>query len=595
MRTPPDDGITLRCPTNSPGKPAAHGGEPRRDGFRLRRVSRTPWVRSLTCALFLPALSWAQTPPPTPRLDVPRAGQALRDVETTRPALPPTAQPELDLPAQAPADSGAADAGPRVAVHTFTLSGNTVFDTARLTALLADLVDQELSFAQLQEAAARVTTYYRTHGYVLARAYLPHQDIDAGAVRIDIMEGRYGQITLDNRSRVLGGVLRQPLHTLQPGAVVQGADLEQSLMLLDELPGVTAKGTLRAGTEAGTTDLVVDAERAPFASGSLEVDNFGAPSSGRYRATGGVEVNSPLRLGDQLTLRGLASNDSQRYYRAAYQLPVGPASTRVGVSYSNIRFRIGQSLEFLRMYNRASVQSAFIVQPLLRSRRTSLNAQIQYDNKNLHDGMRAFDLITDKNVGLWSFGIGGRHEDAWLGGGRTGFSATLGFGRLRANDPLGGSERAHTLGSFTKLNLSVLRLQALGARLQLYTQFSAQLASRNLDSSEQFSLGGPYGVRAFALGAGYGDQGWQGTAELRYLVMPGLQLSTFADTGRVQITKQPLSQGINTYQLSSIGVGANWYGDKRQLSISASRVFGAEQRNVVSRSPDVWFQASQYF
>ncbi|WP_141715332.1 ShlB/FhaC/HecB family hemolysin secretion/activation protein, partial [Burkholderia ubonensis] len=138
--------------------------------------------------------------------------------------------------------------------------------------------------------------------------------------------------------------------------------------------------------------------------------------------------------------------------------------------------------------------------------------------------------------------------------------------------------------------------QALGARLQLLTQFSAQLASRNLDSSEKFSLGGPYGVRGYALGAGSGDQGWQTSAELRYLAAPGWQVSTFVDTGRVQFNKHRWTDERNTVQLSSLGVGASWFGARRQVSVTAALPLGnADKVVTVTRGPSVWLQAAQYF
>ncbi|UEP23694.1 ShlB/FhaC/HecB family hemolysin secretion/activation protein [Burkholderia ambifaria] len=529
---------------------------------------------------------------------LPGAGQSLRDVETVRPALPAPAAPDLAIPARRDEPAPAAsEAGPRVSVHAFDIEGNRAIDTARLRTLLDDLVGRDLSFAELQQAAGRITTYYREHGYVLARAYLPHQDIENGVVRIAISEGRYGHIELHNRSRVLDGVLGQPLGALQPGAVVRGADLERSLMLLDELPGVDARGTLRAGAQPGTTDLVIDAERGRFATGSVELDNFGDPLTGHYRATGSLTVNSPLTLGDQLTLRGLTSNTNQRYYRAAYQLPVGPASTRVGVGYSEMAYRLNGTFRPFGYHGRASVQSAFVTQPLVRTRRANVTAQVLYENKNLHDDYGVFEFVGDKNVGLWSFSVSGYNEDDAFGGGRNSFSATLGVGRMRGNDPLEMNTFAKTHGSFTKLSLNALRLQALGARFQFYTQFSAQLASRNLDASEKFTLGGPYGVRAYALSAGSGDQGWQATAELRYLAAPGWQLSTFVDTGRMQINKQPWrSNELNTLQLSATGVGLSWYAAKRQASLTAAWPLGtADDVPTVTRGPSIWLQAAQYF
>jgi len=539
----------------------------------------------LSVALLLPVQSFAQ---------VPNAGQAMRDIETQRPALPATPAPEIDIASpKAEADS-TPEGGASVFVQAFKLGGNHVFHDDALLPLLADLAGRELSFADLQRAAGRITAYYRERGYVLARAYLPRQEIDGGVVRIEVVEGRYGNIELNNQSRVLDGVARQPLSAVRPGDVVRAADLERSLLLLDDLAGVAARGTLRPGTEPGTTDLVVDVDSGPFLTGSLEFDNFGDTSTGRYRFGGSVNLNSPLRLGDQLSLRGLVTDERQDYYRAAYQLPVGPASTRVGLAYSEMRYRLSGSFSDLDYRGSASVQSAFIAQPLLRGRKLSVTAQVQYENKDLRDTYGIFDVRTDKHVGLWSFSLSGNSEDGWLGGGRNAFSVALGLGRLRSNDPLEMDYFNKSIGSFTKLNVSALRLQSLGRRWQLFTQFSGQLASRNLDGSEKFTLGGPYGVRAYGLGAGAGDQGWQASAELRYLLAPGLQLSTFVDAGEVQLNKHPWARGRNSQQMQAAGVGAAWYGANRQLTLTAAWPLGTTYGSP-TRAPSVWLQAAQYF
>ncbi|RQZ38045.1 ShlB/FhaC/HecB family hemolysin secretion/activation protein [Burkholderia sp. Bp9090] len=525
---------------------------------------------------------------------VPDAGRAMRDIEAPRPDLPAETTPELTVPPSQEAAESAPESGPRVFVRAFALDGNTVFASDKLLPLVADLAGGTLSFAELQRAAGRITAYYRRHGYVLARAYLPRQDIDDGVVRIEIAEGRYGEIKIQNHSRVFGVALRQPLSALRPGDVVRGPDLERRLLLLDDLAGVSARGTLRPGEMPGTTDLVVDADKGPLASGSLEFDNFGDVALGRYRLGASVDVNSPLRLGDRLSVRGLLSNGLQRYYRAAYQVPVGPASTRVGVAYSSLRYRLGGAFSDLESQGRASVQTAYVTQPLVRARNLSVTAQIQYENKNLRDDYGIFDVRRDKNVGLWTFGVSGNSQDGLLGGGRNGFSVMFGIGRLRNNDPFGADTWKKSIGSFAKLNVSALRVQALGRRFELYTQFSAQLASRNLDESEKFSLGGPYGVRAYALGAGSGDQGWQASAELRYLVAPGWQVSTFVDAGRVQDNKHPWTHERNMQNMQAGGIGASWYGAKRQVTLTAAWPLGAAFGSPTP-APSVWVQAAQYF
>ncbi|MGU7779741.1 ShlB/FhaC/HecB family hemolysin secretion/activation protein [Burkholderia sp. PU8-34] len=518
----------------------------------------------------------------------------MRDIETSRPNLPPEAAPDLEIVRSGSAAQPPPETGPRVFVRTFEIGGNTVFDSATLQALIADLAGETLGFADLQRAAERITAYYRERGYVLARAYLPKQEIDDGVVRIEVAEGRYGRIEIQNHSRVFDAVLRQPLAALRAGDVVHGSSLERSLLLLDDLAGVGARGTLRPGEAPGTTDLVVDADRGPPASGSLEFDNFGDVSTGRYRVGGSVDVNAPLRLGDRLSLRGLVSNERQRYYRAGYQVPVGPASTRVGVAYSSLRYRLAGSFSDLEASGRASVQTVYVAQPIVRARNLGLTAQVQYENKNLHDEYGAFSLRNDKNVGLWTFGLSGNSRDGWMGGGRNGFAVMFGVGRLRSNDAFEANPLTNVIGSFTKLNLNVQRLQALGSRFQLYAQISAQLASRNLDSSEKFSLGGAYGVRAYALGAGSGDQGWQASAELRYLAAPGWQVSMFVDAGGVQLNRHPWTRERNKQHMQSAGVGVSWYGTKRQATLTAALPLGGGGGSP-TRAPSVWVQAAQYF
>ncbi|VWB62077.1 membrane protein [Burkholderia aenigmatica] len=520
----------------------------------------------------------------------------MRDIEAVRPSLPDAARPNLVISPTETEPGANDDAGSRVTIRAFAIEGNAAISTQRLDASLADLVGRDLTFAEFRRAAERITACYREHGFVLARAYLPPQDIEHGVVRITVVEGRYEQIELRNRSRVLDRALLQPLAGLHPGDIVHGGRLERSLMLLNETPGVDAKGMLRPGNESGTTDLVIDAEPGRLANGSVEFDNFGDPLTGRYRATGSLDVNAPLRLGDRFSLRGLTSNTNQHYYRAAYQLPVGPASTRVGIAYSDMSFRLGGSMKDLDYRGGADVRSVFVTQPLLRNRRNTLDAQLAYENKHLRDIYGAFDVVSDKTVGVWTLGLTGNSQDYFGGGGRSGFSASIGIGRLHGNDPLGMNDFTHAQGRFAKLNVSALRLQALGARWQLYTQFSAQLSSRNLDASEKFSLGGPYSVRAYALGAGSGDQGWQASAELRYLAASRVQINAFADTGRVQLNKQSWSRDRNALQLSAFGISASWFGDRHQVSATAALPIGhADPVASATRSPSVWLQAARYF
>jgi len=566
---------------------------------KARQMIGIPGLCAFGAALALPVAAWAQAPGAPNAPNIPNAGQTMRDLETVRPGLPAPSDLELDMP-QAPARPAApAEPGLRMTVQGFRITGNQAFASAQLLALLRDLHGSEQDLAGLRAAADRITAYYHEHGYVLARAFLPRQDIEDGVVLIEVMEGRYGQVELQNQSRVLDGVLRQPLAALRGGDAVQAAALESRLLLLNDLPGVQVRGTLRPGAERGATDLVVDAAPLPLVSGSVEADNYGGYYTGEYRFGGSLYLNSPLRLGDQLSLRVLGSDKRQRYYRAGYQVPFGPWLTRAGVAYSEMRYHLARDFAVLDAHGKAGIRSAFITQPLLRGRAFNVNAQLQYDDKRLRDDMDLFEVTNPKRVESWTLGVNANNQDGLFGGGQSMVSVSVSRGRLRLDDPYTSyvdGFTAHAAGRFSKLSLNAARLQRLSQRFQLYGQFNAQWASGNLDGSEKFGMGGPYGVRGYALGAGTGDQGWQASLELRYMPFAGWQFSAFVDRSEVDINRHPWSTGNNQRRLTAAGVGAGWTGDGHQVSVALAWPVGQrDESGGPVRSPRIWVQGAQYF
>jgi len=565
-------------------------------GWRKRWFTCRAALRgSLAVTLYAGAAgaSWAQ---------IPDAGRAIRDLESVLPAKPaPTTAPEVELPTQqkpAPA-SAEGESGPSISVRQFRVEGNRAVGETTLLALLADLQDTALTLADLRAAADRITAYYHEQGYVLARAYLPPQEIEAGIVRIAVLEGNYGEIALSNRSRVRDAVLEQPLSALRAGEAVEAGELERTLLSLSDLPGVVVKGTLRPGADTGTTSLLVDADPGPLVFGSIDADNFGGYYTGEYRLSGSVGVNSPLGLGDQFNLRLLSSDRDLRYYSAAYQLPLGPWGTRLGVGSSRMNYELGKRFEVLEANGRADTQTAFVTQPLVRGRYASLRLQLQYESKRLVDRMDLFGESSRKRVGLWTAALSGNREDGWLGGGRSAFELSHSRGRLRfgeAQAELDDSQTVRAGGWFARTNLSANRLQNLGGRFQLYARLEAQLASKNLDSSEKFSLGGPYGVRAYPQGAASGDEGWQASAELRYLLAPGWQLSAFVDRGGARINKRRWTAGDNRIDLGAAGFGITQYGSSHQVNVSVAWPMGQQLAATESdQEPRFWLQASRYF
>ncbi len=544
--------------------------------------------RLVPFAFFLPAAALAQTPPD--------AGTSLEGI---RPAPTLPARDTGALPEEAARPAMPQVAGVKVTVTAFRITGAKALAEAELLPLVGDAVGKELSLAELQGMAERITRHYRQRGYLVAQAYLPTQEIKGGVVEIAVLEGRLGKLRVENRSPLDDGRVAAPLSGLAEGRAIEREPLERGLLLLSDTPGVEVKSTLRPGATVGTSDLLVDVAPGRRITGSVDFDTYGNRYTGQYRLGGTLNLNNPLGRGDQLTLRAIVSEENLAYGRVGYQLPVGGQGTKLGAAWSHMTYELGKDFEVLQAHGTAQVGSLYLLHPFVRSRAFNFYGQIQFDHKRLEDRVDATATLTDKHSDLWTATLTGDRQDGFGGGGISSFSLAVSQGDLGIDTPVAKAidgVTARSGGSFTKANLSLMRLQALTEKTSLYGSFQAQWASKNLDSSEKFTLGGAYGVRAYPLGEANGDEGWLLNLELRHDFAPGWQLTGFVDAGHVDINKNPWAAGDNTRDLADYGVGLNW-AKGADWVVKTSLAWRANGRPTsdVDRDPRAWVQVVRYF
>ncbi len=534
----------------------------------------------------------------------PDAGSILR--EQQKPVLEIPGRPAPSIKLDEPARPALKPSTATFALKAFRFSGNSGFTETELLAQVREWVGKAVSFADLDQAALRISRYYRERGYLVARAYLPAQDIKNGVVEIAIIEGRFGKVNLDNQSRVRDGVAQGYLGGF-PSAVVTEPGIERKLLLLSDLPGVgDARATLRPGANVGESDMTVELASSPFASGSVEFDNFGNRFTGANRLTGKLNLLSPLGLGDLLSAQLAKGFNGLEYGRIAYQLPVGGDGFKLGAAYSRTDYELGKGFSALGASGDADSYTINVSYPFIRSRNLNLYGQAAYDRRDFQDQVSSTATVGDKATRATTLTLSGDARDALLGGGITVFSVGYSSGRLDLETPAVRAvddATARTNGHFDKWNINVLRLQSLGERLSAYVSFSGQKGGKNLDSSEKFVLGGANGVRAYPQGEATGDSGYVATMELRYTlniaVLPGLlQPFVFVDNGGVTVNENPFVAGPNTRHLSAGGLGLTWVkaGDFQVKLTLATRL--GEQRSTASdtdRHTRGWLQAIKYF
>lgn len=519
----------------------------------------------------------------------PEAGESLRELESERLELPKQETPVLESLPQPHQPESAADV--LIPVQQFRLQGNQLFDSPTLLALVEDLQQRELTLAELYGAVDRITAFYRERGYLLTQAYLPEQQVgEDGAVIIGVLEGRYGTVSLDNQSRVKGRIPLAIVSGLEFGDVVELTPLERRVLLLNDLPGVRASSSLSAGAEVGESDLTVRLDNEPRVTGAVTLDNHGNRHTGEYRLGTRLQVASPFGFGDALSLNLLASDEKQLYYQARYDMPVTGWGTRAGVSASKMDYELAGDFKALEAVGTATTMGLFVTHPWVRSRNLNLNSYFQADRKDLEDELLGGLVVTEKTANNITLGLSGDWRDGLGGGGVNAFSVSWVQGHLRGD--------ADSDGSFGKLQASVLRLQRLSQRFSLYTALQGQATDGNLDSSEKFSLGGAYGVRAYPVGEASADEAVMATVEMRYQWRPEWQFKLFADGGYARLIRQPDPDqpGRNHRNLSGVGVGGEWRPASDWLfsAVVAQRA-GEQPLSDRDRSARVWVQGQWLF
>jgi hemolysin activation/secretion protein len=310
-------------------------------------------------------------------------GQSMTIVPGQFSQLPPApvaqkAIPDIRIQRRAAA-SDMGPTGPSVLVNSLHITGQTRFSESQLIAATGFTPGRTLSLSDLRRMAVLITDFYNARGYVVAQAYLPAQEIKAGAVTIAVIEGRYGAVKLRNQSRLRSGVARGVLNGLNSGDLVAAAPLERRLLLLSDIPGVEVKSTLSPGAEVGTSDLTVDLTPGPLVTGDLEVDNAGNPYIGAYEGGGTVNINDPLGIGDVASLRVLTSGEGMQYVRGSYQVQAGDGT--VGAAYADFHYRLGERFSSLDADGWEQIASLYASYPLIRSYNNNLHALIDADHR----------------------------------------------------------------------------------------------------------------------------------------------------------------------------------------------------------------------
>ena len=504
----------------------------------------------------------------------PAAGQRALD-RVSPSAIEQKEVPAEKVPTQAPtpttvAPLPAADGsglGP-ITVGAITLVGLQVLKPSDFADVFEIYVGRTLSPGALAGLVDALVERARSRGYPFASAWIEPQTLTAGLLRVQLDEGAIDEVRITGNDNA---AVRAALAPLVGSGPVTLAALERRLLLAGDVDGLWLKRT-RFVREGGRGILLVDIgqNRKKL---QAALTNDGTKPIGPIQLQLDASVSQLFAADDILSATVITTPlqpDEFAYGRLRYAKRVSANGTELSLSGSYSTSHPGSYLTVRDISGESWSFAGGVLQPLLRTRDASFWGQASFTVREVVQSRRDLlarrDRLSVARAGIYGF--------SKAGGGKLRVNATLSqgldiLGATRSGDPL--ASRSDADGVFTSLSLFADWTSPIAGPASVHLGAAGQLASGPLLVSEEVGLGGGSFIRAYDYSERMGDDGYMGSAELRFALGEKIgfilspQLYTFVDGGTVT----NLEHGFGGGTLFSSGGGI-------RASLTRSLQAGAE-------------------
>ena len=566
-------------------------------------------MRQIPIFLFLfiaTSVAYAQSGITTQRSQelIDKAREMRQRIETRRKQVAPVEEKKENPPKSEAAEG-------KAFIKVIQVTGARVIAESAIRGVTSAYENKELTLADMQTVADKITDLYRQAGYVTSTAVLPPQKIKDGILAINVVEGKTGDVEVRNNlffSRKL--ILKQV--KLKKGEAFNINELRAYLVRVNEHPDISVKSVLAPGKEPGTSDVVLDVKDSLPLHAEFVYDDYGSRSLRKNRYSTLLTDNNLTGQGDILTLQYQISDaEDYRLLSGRYLLPINDR-VKLGFFAARSRLALGREFREVMARGKSDTYSIYTVIDLINKDQLTVAANLGFDYKNSIN-MQMTDVESKDMLRVPRLGLDIDASDDLWGGGRTIISPEIDLGvpgimgGMKAKDPI--ASRAGSGGKYVKETLNAYRLQNLPWNINLLWKNSAQASPDILTASEQFQLGGISNMRGYPSAYKVGDQGLTTTFEFTFplygldpnIKVPfcsdslakALKLALFYDWGYATL-HHPQSGEHKQNTLADYGVGTR-FDLSTGLSLSMDVAWPVVQVEGEDHSPITWFRASQKF
>lgn len=433
----------------------------------------------------------------------------------------------VDLAAQeAPTQEAPASASPAEEddatfdVWEYQVEGNTLIDAELIERAVYPHLGPDKTIDTVEAARGALEKVYKERGYGTVLIDIPEQDVDAGIVRLRVVEGRVQRLKVTGSRYFSLGRIRAQVPALAEGGVPHLPAVQKELQRLNQAsPDRSVTPVLRPGSTPGTLEVELKVEDKLPVHASLELNDRFTQNTERLR------LNAEVRYGNLWQREHAIS--------AAYQ--VAPENRdNVEVFSSTYSFRLPDSDKVFTLYGVKTSSDVAAVGTLgvvgngvIGGVRATLplpargsffqSLTLGGDYKDFGESIQLLGADT-LNTPISYHVLSALYSGVYLGGAsETEFSAGLNFALRGMGNRTSefADKRFRAKPNFIYLNARLSHLQPLPGGAEMFGALDGQVAAAPLISNEQFGVGGVQSIRGYLESQQFFDDGLRASLELR--------------------------------------------------------------------------------
>lgn len=526
--------------------------------------------------------------------DAPLRGNPVDALPSVQSPPPRQAPSPITLPSPAVQSALQARLQQQVKVRGFDVSGSRSIPFSEISAILTPLSGRTLSIAELIQQVNKITTLYQQSGYPLSFAVLQEQDFSQEKIKVTVIEGHIGTLTLKGDPGRSEARIRRIAQTMMDEKPLSQKTLERTMNLLRTIPGLQFTPDLKLATRTdGSSELILDARHQSLSANASMAD-MGSGTQAMLQ----LSANSLTPLGEKLTITGAlpTSSEDVKYIAGNLNVPLGGNGLALDIDGYHYRSH-PKDAQLQRLgWNRTVVNErigAALSYPFILNNHQSLKGSAGfYVSRSMDDYEREPDLAwIEETTDLRVLKAELDYRDA-----SSRQSREVRLGVYKGIDAMGAKKDLSTyiqpIGqsdvdlNFTRWTLAFKQNLTLPAKFGLSLSGSTQYSNNILPNTEQISFGAWRHGYGYPQGEIAGDKGLGGTIELnrRFQLsnswLNSIQAYIAHDWARTWYNRQNLNPDTQRRSIRSAAVGLRLSNNKHYLiDLNVAKPLGALPTN----------------